>query len=105
MLKFDSFLRAVNDRPYEWMTMGCLEFEGDCHARKENWLAMTGNSWCGNPRRAAGRIFKTVSFRTSPQTGVGISIVIEAAFSKTMSFRTSPQTGVGISPVIETAFS
>ena len=32
MLKFDSFLRAVNDRPYEWMTMGCLEFEGDCHA-------------------------------------------------------------------------
>ena len=24
--------RAVNDRPYEWMTIGCLEFDGDCHA-------------------------------------------------------------------------
>ena len=21
--------------------MSCLEFDGDCHARKENWLAMT----------------------------------------------------------------
>ena len=58
-----------------------------------------------NSARAAGRIFKTVSFRTSPQTGVGISAVQQAAFSKTMSFRTSPQTGVGISLVIVTAFS
>ena len=48
--------RAVNDRPYEWMTMGCLEFEGDCHGSTDHWLAMTGDS------------------------GVGISIVIVTAF-------------------------
>ena len=38
MLEFGSFLRAVNDRPYEWMTMSCLEFDGDSHTRKENWF-------------------------------------------------------------------
>ena len=56
--------------------------EGDCHASVRYFIAMTGNSWCGNLRRAAGRIPKNVSFRTSPQTGVGISPVIEAAFPK-----------------------
>ena len=56
MLEFGSFLRAVNDRPYEWMTMGCLEFDGDCHGSTDHWLAMTGDS------------------------GVGISPVIETAF-------------------------
>ena len=35
----------------------------------------------GNPRRTAGRILKNMSFRTSPQTGVGISLVIESAIS------------------------
>ena len=24
--------RAVSDRPYEWMTIGYLEFDGDSHA-------------------------------------------------------------------------
>ena len=37
--------------------------------------------------------------------GAGISVVQPAAFSNYMSFRTSPQTGVGISIVIATAFS
>ena len=31
MLEFGIFSRAVNDRPYEWMTIGCLEFDGDSH--------------------------------------------------------------------------
>ena len=31
MMEFDAFFRAVNDRPYEWMTMSCLEFDGDSH--------------------------------------------------------------------------
>ena len=26
--------RAVTDRPYEWMTIGCLEFDRDFHTRK-----------------------------------------------------------------------
>ena len=38
-------------------------------------------SGVGISARTAGRILKTVSFRTSPQTGVGISPVIETAFS------------------------
>ena len=33
--------RAVNDRPYEWMTIGCPEFDGDSHTRKANWFGMT----------------------------------------------------------------
>ena len=41
MLEFGSFLRAVNDRPYEWMTMGCLEFDGDCHTSVRYFIAMT----------------------------------------------------------------
>ena len=32
MLEFDAFLRAVTDRPYEWMTIGYLEFDRDSHA-------------------------------------------------------------------------
>ena len=44
MLEFGSFLRAVNDRPYEWMTMGCLEFDGDCHTSVRYFIAMTGKS-------------------------------------------------------------
>ena len=31
VLEFGIFSRAVNDRPYEWMTMSCLEFDGDSH--------------------------------------------------------------------------
>ena len=31
MLEFGTFSRAVNDRPYEWMTMSCLEFDGDSY--------------------------------------------------------------------------
>ncbi len=31
ILEFGTFLRAVNDRPYEWMTIGCPEFDGDSH--------------------------------------------------------------------------
>ena len=30
MLEFSTFSRAVNDRPYEWMTIGYLEYDGDC---------------------------------------------------------------------------
>ena len=41
MLEFGTFSRAVNDRPYEWMTIGCPEFDGDSHTRKENWFGMT----------------------------------------------------------------
>ena len=41
MLEFGTFLRAVNDRPYEWMTICCLEFDGDSHTRKANWFGMT----------------------------------------------------------------
>ena len=41
MMEFDAFFRAVNDRPYEWMTMSCLEFDGDSHTRKANWFGMT----------------------------------------------------------------
>ena len=48
----------------------------------DHWLAMTGKSRCGNLPRTAGRIPNNVSFRTSPQTGVGISPVIETASSK-----------------------
>ena len=54
--------------------------DGDCHTSDVgHWFAMTGKS------------------------GVGISIVQQAAFSKNVSFRTSSQTGVGISLVIVTA--
>ncbi len=31
MLEFGAFLRAVNDRPYKWMTISCLKFDGDSH--------------------------------------------------------------------------
>ena len=31
MMEFGTFSRAVTDRPYEWMTIGCLEFDGDSH--------------------------------------------------------------------------
>ena len=31
MLEFVAFSRVVNDRPYEWMTIGCLKFDGDSH--------------------------------------------------------------------------
>ena len=41
MLEFDAFLRAVNDRPYEWMTMGCLEFNGDSQVVVRYFLGMT----------------------------------------------------------------
>ena len=41
MLEFGAFLRAVNDRPYEWMTVGCPEFDGDSHTRKADWFGMT----------------------------------------------------------------
>ena len=41
MLEFGTFLRAVNDRPYEWMTIGCLEFDGDSHESSEHWFGMT----------------------------------------------------------------
>ena len=34
-------MRAVSDRPYEWMTMSCLEFDGDSHTRKADWFGMT----------------------------------------------------------------
>ncbi len=54
MLEFGTFLRAVNDRPYEWMTIGCPEFDGDSHESSAHWfgmtrsdgapIAMTGNS-------------------------------------------------------------
>ncbi|MCI7573773.1 MAG: hypothetical protein MSS94_03365, partial [Clostridiales bacterium] len=27
--------RAVNDRPYEWITIGCLEFDGDSRVTRE----------------------------------------------------------------------
>ena len=47
---------------------------------KNRVIPNQSSDWCGNLRRTAGRIFKTVSFRTSPQTGVGISIVIVTAF-------------------------
>ena len=40
--------RAVNDRPYEWMTIGCLEFDGDSHTRKENWFGMTRSDDASN---------------------------------------------------------
>ena len=36
--------------------------------------------WCGNPRRTADCKSINVSFRTSPQTGVGIPTVIETTF-------------------------
>ena len=55
--------------------------------------------------RTAGRKLINMSFRTSSQTGVGISARAAGRIFKTVSFRTSPQTGVGISPVIETAIS
>ena len=29
ILKFGTFSRAVNDRPYEWMTIGYLKFDKD----------------------------------------------------------------------------
>ena len=41
MLEFVTFSRAVNDRPYEWMTIGCLEFDGDSHESSEHWFGMT----------------------------------------------------------------
>ena len=31
MLEFGAFSRAVNDRPYGWMTIGYLEYDGDSH--------------------------------------------------------------------------
>ena len=37
------------------------------------------SNWCGNLPRTADCKSYFVSFRTSPQTGVGISIVIETA--------------------------
>ena len=41
MLKFGTFSRAVTDRPYEWMTIGCLEFDGDSHEVLRYFLGMT----------------------------------------------------------------
>ena len=41
ILEFGTFLRAVNDRPYEWMTIDSPKFDGDSHTRKENWFGMT----------------------------------------------------------------
>ena len=41
MLEFDAFLRAVTDRPYEWMTMGCPGFDGDSHESSAHWFGMT----------------------------------------------------------------
>ena len=52
ILEFGTFSRAVNDRPYEWMTIGRLEFDGDSHESSallyrndmEFGFTMTGNS-------------------------------------------------------------
>ena len=41
MLEFGTFSRAVTDRPYEWMTIGYPEFDGDSHTRKADWFGMT----------------------------------------------------------------
>ena len=51
-LEFGTFSRAVNERPYEWMTIGRLEFDGDSHESSallyrndmEFGFTMTGNS-------------------------------------------------------------
>ena len=48
MLEFGTFSRAVNDRPYEWMTIGCLEFDGDSYTRKANWFGMTRSDGASN---------------------------------------------------------
>ena len=59
----------------------CTSKDGDCHASVRYFIAMTGNSMRGNLHRTAGRKSITLSFRASAHAGVGISIVIEAAFS------------------------
>ena len=44
-LEIDAFLRAVNDRPYKWMTIGCLEFDGDSYTwLVTTWLSALRNS-------------------------------------------------------------
>ena len=44
MLEFGTFARAVNDRPYKWMTIGGQKKDGDCHEVVRYFIAMTGNS-------------------------------------------------------------
>ena len=70
-----------------------------------------GGFW--RARRTAGNIPNYMSFRTSPQTGVGIPFVIEATFLEPGDCHTSDighwfamtgNSGVGIPIVIETAF-
>ena len=48
MLEFGSFARAVNDRPYKWMTIGGQKKDGDCHEVMRYFIAMTGNSSYSN---------------------------------------------------------
>ena len=67
---------------------------------KKHVIPNQSADWCGNPPRTTGHVLKSVSFRTSPQTGVGISLVQQTAFSKNVSFRTSAHTGVGI-PLVQ----
>ena len=43
MLEFGTFARAVNDRPYKWMTIGGQKKDGDCHEVVRYFIAMTDN--------------------------------------------------------------
>ena len=114
----------------EIATPVCALARNDANKRPHSQKRVIPNqfsNWCGNPRRTADSIPIFMSFRTSPQTGVGIPTVIETTFFyrwrlprqcahwlamtrirdrilKNVSFRTSSQTGVGISAVQQTAF-
>ena len=47
--------------------------DGDCHTSDIGLLYRNDREFeCGNPPRTTGHVPKSVSFRTSPQTGVGI---------------------------------
>ena len=66
-------------------------WQSPSYSRRRSKLCVIPNqfsNWCGNLPRHRDRTPNYVSFRTSPQTGVGISLVIETAFLLKMEIAT-----------------